>query len=87
MNWNSEGSTGYNGHVNRVNPDYYFSNPDLEVDGTVGDHPMSEHYREDILDRMDFKLDDKFRLQIVVDGKNIGYPGKGNDTVETKIRI
>lgn len=85
MNWNREGGTGYNGHVNRVKPDDYFVNTDLEVNGTVGDHPISEHYLEDILDRMDFKLDDAFRLQIMVDGKNIGYLGKGNSTIETKI--
>ncbi|MBI1911211.1 MAG: M23 family metallopeptidase [Deltaproteobacteria bacterium] len=87
MNWNSEGGTGYNGHVNRVNPDGYFGNPDLEVNGTVGDHPISEQYLEEILDRMDLKLDEEFRLQIMVDGKNVGCFGNGNETIEMKIRI
>lgn len=88
MNWNSEGSTGYNGHVNRVKPDDYF-NPiePIEVDGTVGDHPLSEQYLEEILDKMDFKLDEEFRLQIMVDGKNVGCFGNGNDIIEMKIRI
>lgn len=34
---------------------------------------------------MDFKIDDTFRLQIMLDGKNVGYLGKGNDTVETTV--
>ncbi|MBI1911207.1 MAG: M23 family metallopeptidase [Deltaproteobacteria bacterium] len=79
MNWNREGGTGYNGHVNRVDPDGYFE--------TVGDHPISEQYLEEILDRMDFKLDEEFRLQIMVDGKNVGCFGNGNDIIEMKIRI
>ena len=87
MDWNSEGSTGYNGHVNRVNPDNYFNKSTPEVNGTVSDHPISEHYLENLLDRMDFRLDDAFRLQIMVDGTNVGYLGKGNDTIETKVRL
>lgn len=57
------------------------------MDGTVGDHPISGHYPDNILDRIDSMLDDEFRLQIIVDGKGVGYLSNGNDTVETKIRI
>lgn len=86
MKWNSEGSTGYNGHVNRVNPDKYFNPTEpIEVNGTSGDQPLSGRYLESMFDRLDFKLDDAFRLQVLVDGKNVGYLGKGNDTVETKV--
>lgn len=89
MNWNREGGIGYNGHVNRVDPDQYFeaNKPDFEVNGTVGDHPLSEKYMASILDRIDFKLDDAFRLQVLIDGKNMGCIGKGNDTIEMKIRV
>ena len=89
MDWNMEGGTGYNGHVNRVNPGYYLEDtkPNLEVNGTVGDQPSSGQPLESILDRMDFKLDDAFRLQVLVDGENVGYLGKGNDTIEAKVRI
>ncbi len=87
MNWNREGGTGYDGHVNRVNPDYFLGNSNLEVNGTVGDHPLSEQYLEKILDRMDFELDDTFRLVVKMDGKEAGRLGKGSDTIETKIRI
>lgn len=84
MDWNREGSTGYNGHVNRVDPEGYFKNNDLKVNGTVGDPPLCGQPMESFLDRMDFKLDDAFRLQVLVDGKNVGYLGKGNETIETQ---
>lgn len=41
MDWSREGSTGYNGRVNRVDPGDYFNRTDPDVAGTLGDQPVS----------------------------------------------
>lgn len=87
LNWQKTGAIGVSGEEYREDPIGNYLGRSLSLNGTVGDHPISEHYLGKILDRMGFRLDDAFRLQIMVDGKNIGYLGKGNDTIETKVRV
>lgn len=68
MTWNSDGAMGNAGNQNRKDPELYFGR-DTEVDGNIGDHPISEEHLQSIFDRLSFDLDDSFRLQVLIDGK------------------
>lgn len=87
LGWNSTGNTGVPGGGSiRKSPESHY-NRKISAEGTLPDV-----VERAIMDRIEFvpdidlKRGDPFRMQAWLDGKNLGYVNKHNDTLRTNFK-